>query len=133
MNLYNIRFEVINDNDASPVYGLVMEHINTYITGKNGEDAKKNMEKKFKGRNVKIQNICLEKETYEGEYKLYSVAYLTRQEKKYKIKGTNHVISVGRCDEEAIANAVSVLGLEACELTAECLGNTICGHKITIA
>ena len=133
MNLYNIRFEIINDNDSSPSYGLVMGNISTYITGENGEDAEKNMKRKLKGRNVKIQNICLEKKTYEGEYKLYSVAYLTRQEKKYGIKGTNHVLSVGRCDEEARANAVSVLGLDACELTAECLGNTICGHKITIA
>lgn len=133
MNLYNIKFEVINDNENSPIYGLVMGYVNTYITGENNEDAEKNMERKLQDRNVKIQKIILEKKTYEGEYKLYRVAYLTRQEKKYGIKGTRDMLSVGRCDEEAIANAVSVLGLEACELTAECLGNTICGHKITIA
>lgn len=133
MNLYNIKFEVINDNENSPIYGLVMGHVNTYITGENNEDVEKNMERKLQDRNVKIQKIILEKKTYEGEYKLYRVAYLTRQEKKYGIKGTRDMLSVGRCDEEAIANAVSVLGLEACELTAECIGNTICGHKITIA
>lgn len=59
MNLYNIKFEVINDNENSPIYGLVMGYVNTYITGENNEDAEKNMERKLQDRNVKIQKSSL--------------------------------------------------------------------------